>query len=152
MDQDAFHKTYREINDRVCIFEKAILSRNCDCPHATKLLIAEREAMHCNLAAGHELCSEFIDHLLPHTRFSLRINDYDAALPHGKAMKLQVGGLRGLYMALHQETKAPEQIKNAYELIRQAKAQFDDLGQLPFQLLIQQVAAYQGRQRAPRKL
>ncbi len=151
MDQDAFRRTYRELNERFCAYEKSILSRKCTCTKAKKLNIAEREGVHCTADEAQEQCLEFLDKLRSHARFALKTNDQQAVLPHGKAMRLQVGGLRGLYVALHEGEAIPDIIDNVYGLISQARETFDGLDNLPFQPLIQQVAAYKGKQRSKRR-
>ena len=147
MDQDAFRQTYRELNERYCVYEKAILSRKCQCDQAKKLCIAEREAVHCTSDEAQQLCLSFLEQLRQHARFALKSNNEHAALPHGKAMRLQVGGLRGIFLLLHPEQPLPETIENVHQLISLARKQFERLEQLPYHTLIQQVAAYQGRQR-----
>ena len=63
-------------------------------------------------------------------------------------MRLQVGGLRGLYLALTPgATEMPNCIDDVYALINRAREVFNGLENLPYQVLIQQVAAYQGRPR-----
>ena len=151
MDQDAFRRTYRELNERFCVYEKSVLSRKCSCSMAKKLCIAEREGVHCTSDDAQEQCQEFIEQLRQQARFALKSNNDRAVLPHGQAMRLQVGGLRGLYVALHEDQPIPDNIEDVFGLISQAKAEFDGLDKLPYQKLIQQVAAYQGRQRLGRK-
>jgi hypothetical protein len=151
MDQDAFRRTYREINERECAYEKSILGRKCTCSQSKKIYIAEREGVHCTSDEGQTQCLEFLDKLRHFSRFALKSNDEKAVLPHGKAMRLQVGGLRGLYVVLNDTDETPETIEDVYGLISQAKDEFESLENLPFQKLIQQVAAYKGRQRSRRK-
>jgi hypothetical protein len=151
MDQDAFRRTYREVNERICVYEKGVLSRKCNCSKAKKLCIAEREGVHCTTDEAQEQCQEFLEQLRQQARFALKSNDDRAVLPHGQAMRLQVGGLRGLHVALHEDQPVPDSIDDVYGLISQAKATFDGLDKLPYQKLIQQVAAYKGRQRSRRR-
>ena len=151
MDQDAFRRTYREINERFCAYEKSVLARKCNCSQAKKLCIAEREGVHCTSDEAQEQCLDFLHQLRQIARFSLKSSDARAVLPHGKAMRLQMGGLRGLFLALHQNEPIPETIVDVFGLISQAREQFDGLEGLPYQTLIQQVAAYQGRLRSRRK-
>ena len=42
MDQDIFRRTYKEVNERFCAFEKGVLTNNCNCSQAEKFCIAER--------------------------------------------------------------------------------------------------------------
>jgi hypothetical protein len=151
MDQDAFRRTYREINERFCAYEKSILGRKCTCSKAKKINIAEREGVHCTSDEAQGQCLEFLEQLRQHARFALKTNSERGVLPHGKAMRLQVGGLRGLFTALHEEQPIPETIHDVFGLINLARREFNGLDNLPFQPLIQQVAAYKGRQRSRKK-
>ncbi|MEW8624426.1 MAG: hypothetical protein AB2551_01570 [Candidatus Thiodiazotropha sp.] len=147
MDQDAFRRTYREMNERFCAYEKSLLSRHCDCSQAKKICIAEREGVHCLSDEANAQCIELLKNLRHQARFALKSNNDNEVLPHGKAMRLQVGGLRGLFSVLYPDQTTPEFIEDVFQLISQAKAEFDNLENLPFQTLIQHVSAYQGRRR-----
>ncbi|MBW9256942.1 MAG: hypothetical protein K1566_00410 [Candidatus Thiodiazotropha sp. (ex. Lucinisca nassula)] len=147
MDQDAFRRTYREMNERFCAYEKSLLSRHCDCSQAKKICIAEREGVHCISDDANAQCLELLKNLRHQARFALKSNNDNEVLPHGKAMRLQVGGLRGLFSVLYPDQKTPEVIEDVFQLISRAKAEFNSLDNLPFQTLIQHVSAYQGRRR-----
>ncbi|MES9991133.1 MAG: hypothetical protein ABW098_04230 [Candidatus Thiodiazotropha sp.] len=147
MDQDAFRRTYREMNERICAYEKSILARHCGCSQSKKLCIAEREGVHCVSDEALQQCLELLDTLRHQARFALKSNDDSSVLPHGKAMRLQVGGLRGLFSAIHPDQPVPELIDDIFELINRATAAFGKLENLPYQKLIQQVSAYKGRKR-----
>ncbi|MCG8042024.1 MAG: hypothetical protein AB2688_08440 [Candidatus Thiodiazotropha taylori] len=147
MDQDAFRRTYREMNERFCAYEKSLLSRHCDCSQAKKICIAEREGVHCISDEANAQCLELLENLRHQARFALKSNNDNEVLPHGKAMRLQVGGLRGLYSVLYPDQTTPEVIEDVFQLISRAKAEFNSLDNLPFQTLIQHVSAYQGRRR-----
>ncbi|MET0069879.1 MAG: hypothetical protein ABW096_07535 [Candidatus Thiodiazotropha sp.] len=147
MDQDAFRRTYREMNERICAYEKSILSRHCGCSQSKKLCIAEREGVHCVSDEALQQCLELLDNLRHQARFALKSNDDNSVLPHGKAMRLQVGGLRGLFSAIYPDQPIPELIDDVFDLINRATAAYGKLENLPFQTLIQQVSAYKGRQR-----
>ncbi|MCG8055680.1 MAG: hypothetical protein JAY94_08315 [Candidatus Thiodiazotropha endolucinida] len=147
MDQDAFRRTYREMNERFCAYEKSLLSRHCDCSQAKKICIAEREGVHCISDEANAQCLELLENLRHQARFALKSNNDNEVLPHGKAMRLQVGGLRGLFSVLYPDQTTPEVIEDVFQLISRAKAEFNSLDNLPFQTLIQHVSAYQGRRR-----
>lgn len=148
MDQDAYRRTYREINERPCVYEKSLLALHCSCSQATKVCIAEREGMNCLSDEAQAQCIELLETLRKKARFALKSNNDNTALPHGKAMRLQVGGLRGLYLALSPETAiTPDCVEDIYGLICQAKEVFNGLENLPYQILIKEVAAYEGRHR-----
>jgi hypothetical protein len=152
MDQDAYRRTYREINERPCVYEKSLLARHCSCSQSKRVCIAEREGVHCVSDEAQDQCVKLMETLRKQARFALKSNDDKGALPHGKAMRLQIGGLRGLYLALNpKEENPPKQIEDIHELINLARKTFDGLDNLPYQTLIQQVAAYQGRIRGQKK-
>jgi hypothetical protein len=147
VDQDAFRNTYRAINERHCVYEKAILTNNCACSLAHKFCIAEREGVHCGSDSAQAACVELLELLRRQARFALKTTDNRAALPHAKAMRIQVGGLRGVEATLHPEEPVPVNIADIRQTIEAAIAAFGSLERLPFQEIIKQVAAYQGRRR-----
>jgi hypothetical protein len=150
MDNDVLRRTYRDMNERFCPYEKTILTNNGDCSRAKRFLIAEREGVHCTSDAAQQRCLELLELLRQQARFALKSTDQQAALPHAKAMRIQIGGLRGLHAALVPDEPASRKIEDIYRLIELAVARFGDLANLPFQPIIQQIAAYKGRRR-PRR-
>jgi hypothetical protein len=147
LDSDAFRRTYRAINERYCAFEKGILTNQCNCSEAEKFCIAEREGVHCGSDEAQETCVALLDLLRQQARFALKVNEQQRALPHAKAMRLQIGGLRGIAVALDPEAPAPAEIADVRDLLLAAIARFGDLEHLPFPQIMQQIAAYRGRRR-----
>jgi hypothetical protein len=154
MDQDAFRQTYRSVNERFCAYEKAILTNQCQCSEADKFCIAEREGVHCNSDAGQTQCLMYLELLREKARFVLHDLNTTAkrSLPHGKAIKIQVGGLRGLHQALFPAAAPPAVIPDITALLCQAQQDFGDLTALPYSSIMQQIAAYQVKKRARRTL
>lgn len=145
MDNEVFRDTYRAINERYCPYEKAILTDNCLCSKAQRFCIAEREGVSCASDEAQARCIEALEILRRQARFSLKATSDSAVLPHAKAMRVQVGGLRGIHVALHPEVPPPVRIADIHGLLLQACERFGGLAALPFQVVIQQIAAYQGR-------
>jgi len=145
MDQDIFRKTYREINERFCVYEKSILTNNCNCSQAERFCIAEREGVHCKSDSAQKRCAELLQLLREQAKFALKATDERSAIPHGKAMKVQVGGLRGIAAALAPADPPPRVIDDIHGTIERAVAQFGGLDRLPMQVVIQQIAAFRGR-------
>lgn len=145
MDNEAFRDTYRAVNERFCPYEKSILTNHCRCSRAKRFLIAEREGVHCGSDAAQGRCLELLDLLRRQARFALKSTDESAALPHAKVMRVQVGGLRGLFAVLSPDEPVPDKIQDISRLIDTAVARFGALEDLPFQPIIQQIAAYKGR-------
>jgi len=147
MDNEIFRRTYRDINERFCPYEKSILTNNCQCSRARRFLIAEREGIHCSSDEAQERCLALLDLTRQQARFALKAADDRAALPHAKAMRIQVGGLRGLHAALSPDEPVPAKIPDIFGLVEEAVERFGELGNLPFQPVIQQIAAFKGRPR-----
>lgn len=146
MDSERFRETYNEITERFCPFEKGILTNQCDCTRARRFCIAEREGVECDSNAAQQRCVGLMAQLRTQARFALRTAKVEGALPFGKVMRVQVGGLRGLHAAVFPEEPVPEAIGDINGLIEAAIATFGDLKRLPFQPVVQQITAYRGRQ------
>ena len=152
MDQDAFRSTYREVNERFCAFEKSILTNQCNCSQAERFCIAEREGVHCKIDDGQSRCLEVLDTLREQSRFALRTdNQSQRILPHGKAIRIQVGGMRGIFHALNPKDNIPEPVNDINGLLLQALETFGRFSQLPFSSIMQQIAAYEIKKRSNRR-
>ena len=152
MDQDAFRSTYREVNERYCAFEKSILTNQCTCKQAERFCIAEREGVHCQIDDGQARCIEALDTLREQARFALRTDNHSQKiLPHGKAIRIQVGGMRGIYHVLNPEKQIPEPVPNINDLLLLALNTFGDFSSLPYSTIMQQIAAFEIKKRSRRK-
>ncbi len=153
MDQDVFRETYQEINERPCPFEKAVLTNQCECRHAERFCIAEREGLRCLSGPGQQRCLTWLEAVREQARFALKTPTHpeQKMLGHGKAISIQVGGLRGLHIALHPDDTPPVVIADVDALLREALARYGDFGQVDAQSVIQQIAAYKSKKRARRK-
>ncbi len=152
MDHDTLRTTYREMDERPCVFEKPVLGAQAMCRLATRFFLAERIGVHCAADDSHIRCRKLTQELRLHSRFTLKIGDESIPLTHSQKMRIQVGGLRGLYCVLHSEERPPSTIEDIDGLVREAELTFDTLDALPFQEIIKQIAAYEGRKHPkPRK-
>ncbi len=151
MDQDAFRRTYRDVNERFCAYEKSVLTNECQCSQAERFCIAEREGVHCAADDAQQQCLEVLGLLREAARFALKSSAEEGILPHGKAMKIQVGGLRGIRALLEPDAPASDPIADVHGLLNQAQVAFDGLGNLPFSEIMQQIAAYQVKRRSRRQ-
>ena len=151
MDQDAFRRTYREVNEVYCAFEKSVLTNECQCPCAERFCIAEREGVHCRSENSQERCLHWLGLLREQARFALRTEEERAILPHGKAIRLQVGGMRGVRLLLDGERSDGRRIEDVDGTLAAAEARFGGLENLPFSAIMREVAAYEIRRRARRR-
>jgi hypothetical protein len=147
MDQDAFRQTYREVNAVFCAFEKSVLTNECGCRCAERFCIAEREGVHCTSQTGQQRCLRWLELLREQARFALRTEEDRRVLPHGKAIRLQVGGMRGLLKAL--EISDPV-IGDVDGSLAEAELRFGALEDVPFSQIMREVVAHQVRRRSRR--
>ncbi len=150
MDQDVFRKTYREVNEVFCAFEKSILTNECLCSQAERFCIAEREGVHCRSEERQARCLHWLELLRQQARFALRADEERRLLPHGKAIRLQVGGMRGLVKVLP-GYDGMARIEDVDGILAKAEAEYGSLESAPFSRIMRDVAAYQVRKRARRR-
>lgn len=148
MDEHEFRRTLRSLSERPCIFEKSVLSRHAACACARKYNIAEREAVHCTSASACGECAALLKALRERAGFALGVTAASGALPHAKALRLQVGGLRGLRSVLHKTPANDEPIADVHALLRQLREEFDGPQELPYEQIMRRIAAFSGRRRA----
>ena len=151
MDQDAFRETYREVNEVYCAFEKSVLTNECRCSRAERFCIAEREGVHCRSEQSQARCIRWLDLLRAQARFALHTEEERRLLPHGKAIRLQVGGMRGLVRVLQPTDPVPPTIADIEGTLALAQDRFGALEELPFSEIMREVAAYQVRKRSRRR-
>ena len=99
-NEDAYRDARKSLNPTPCAFEKAILAGCANCELADKHLLAERETINCHEADAQLACSELRNALRIHSVFTLKLIRPEAPVPHGKEIKVQCGGLKGLQSAL----------------------------------------------------
>lgn len=151
MDQDEFRRTYRDVNAVYCAFEKSILTNECRCARAERFCIAEREGVRCSAKASQTRCLTWLELLREQTRFALRTEKERRLLPHGKAMRLQVGGMRGLLKVLDDITGDQPEIDDIDTTLRRAQQRFGGLDCVPFSTIMRDVSSYPIRKRARRR-
>ncbi len=151
IDEDFYRQTYHEVNPDHCLFEKGILTNQCRCSRNQKLLIAEREAASCTDKAAQSCCQAFLDTLQQQARFALKLRDAGQKLGHVKAVKVQIGGLRGLYGALHPGEDIPTPIPEVAGMLEQALKTWGGFDRLPFNEIIPEIGRWEPRRRRPKR-
>lgn len=143
VDEAAFHASRERLNPNPCVFAKAILAGCASCSLARRQALAEREVVACTLVVAHINCSTLKDLFYERATFALRLPRPAAEIPHIKAMKLSCGGLQGLQAAL----AAPD--ADVHAMVQLAHSRFESLLDLPWQTVVEHIAAWQIRRRAP---
>ncbi|WP_456373757.1 hypothetical protein [Thiolapillus sp.] len=151
IDEDFYRQAYQEVNPDHCLFEKGMLTNQCRCSRNRKLLIAEREAASCTDRKAQEICRDFLEILRKQSRFALKLRDSGQKLGHVKEVKVQIGGLRGLYHALHPGEEIPAPVPEVAGMLEQALQTWGALEQLPFSSIIPEISHWEPRRRRPRR-
>jgi hypothetical protein len=142
-NEDAYRDARKSINPTPCAFEKAVLARCVSCELADKHLLAERETINCHEAEAQKTCTELRKALRTHSAFTLKISNLNGPVPHGKEIRAQCGGLKGLQNAM----TGSEEVGNVRTLVLDALAQYGDLESLPYSVIVQTVVNFTIRRR-----
>ena len=142
MDEDEFRRSYHSLVETRCVFEKSILTRNCDCRFQQRVNLAEREGVKCCNSDAQTDCSTFLSHCRQKARFALRLTHIVGnLLPHSKEVQVQKGALLGLTPDL--ANRAESRVEDIRKLIEQALDESDgDLTVFPYQRLIPSISAH----------
>jgi hypothetical protein len=146
VEEDEYRSTYRNINQRRCVFEKAILTRRCSCLCSARFYLADREGIACDSANAHDRCSHFITLLRENSRFALKLTELDGELPHAKEIKVQNGGLLGLQRILHPDL-SDDKVIDIAGLTADGEQTFGSLQQAPYDEIVKSIAEFEGRRR-----
>jgi len=146
VEEDEYRSTYHSVNERRCVFEKAILSRRCACTLSTRFYLADREGIACGSATAHRRCSHLITLLRENARFALKITTFEDELPHAKEIKVQNGGLLGLQRILRSDL-GKKNVADVAALTVLGESTYGSLEQLPYQEIVKSIVTFEGRPR-----
>ncbi len=146
VEEDSFRATYKSIKERLCVFEKAVLSGRCACQCATRFYLADREGIACESAAAHRRCARLIGLLRENAKFALKVTAIDGELPHAKEIKIQNGGLLGLQRVLRPDLNA-QNVVDVVGLTTLGETTFGSLEEFPYREIVKTIVAFEGRRR-----
>ena len=146
VEEDQYRTTYKSINQRRCVFEKAILSRRCSCLCSTRFYLADREGISCDAAPAHKRCSRLIQLLRENAKFALKVTVVEGELPHAKEIKVQTGGMLGLQHVLRPDLNA-ENVIDIAALTTLGERTFGSLEKFPYRDIVKSIVAFEGRRR-----
>jgi hypothetical protein len=142
MDEDEYRKTYQQINETRCIFEKALCSLNCACSKSKPFRLADRTCYGCHSPEDQKQCIALLKHLRNQTKFVFKINEINGPFPHNKEIRVQNGGLLGLQKLVDINE---ERVADVQAVVSQAIKDFGSIDGLPFDLLMQSIMAFKAR-------
>jgi len=149
MEENEYKNTYNAINQLRCVFEKAILSRRCDCALSNRFYLADREGISCNSAKAQSICQALLQQFRKNAMFALKVTHIDASLPHAKEIKVQNGGVLGLQHALYPEMAKNEYVADIQAVVTDALGRYGGMEELPYSEIIKAIVAFEGRRRRP---
>lgn len=147
MEEDQYRETYQSINPCRCVFEKSITSRRCQCSRAHRFCLADREGVSCTVDLARKRCQSLLQSLRNSAIFAMRLTRIDGALPHGKEIKIQNGGLLGLQLLLDPEYDTKTGIRDIHQLISQAIEQYSSIDAFPYDEIVKRIIRFEGRPR-----
>lgn len=147
MDENQYHSLSSQLTPVQCVFEKSILAQRTSCKQSIKMNIAEREIVSCSSHVYQQRCDRWLRLLREKARFSLQLSNRDNienALPHGKEIKVQVGGIAGLreVLELGDDTEKAADIYDTLDCCYEKYAGFEGL---PFDEIVRLVSQVRAR-------
>lgn len=150
MEENQYRDTYHRINPNRCVFEKSINSRRCHCALSHRFCLADREGVSCTDKTARQRCQTLLGTLRKKAIFAMRLTRIDGALPHGKEVKVQTGGLLGLQQQLEPDTSPETGIADIDRLIKHALERYGAIETFPYDEIVKQIVRYEGRTRRRR--
>ncbi len=147
MDENEYRQIYHNVNQRKCVFEKAIVARRCTCSKAQRFHLADREGVSCLDAGGNHTCSRLLEILHHKTGFALHLTRPTSRLPHAKEIKVQIGGMLGIQKLLYPEKAQPQAVEDIFRLTQEALHRFGRLEALPYEEIVRSIVNFKGRER-----
>jgi hypothetical protein len=129
---------------RSCVFAKALLARAATCALSQRLPVGEREVLECASPVARINCATLAGLLHERARFALRLPPASRPLMHVQALRLQCGGLSAL--AQQFDALSPD----VHGMVGAALERHGSLTELPWQVMVPVLAAWQPRRRARR--
>ena len=124
-----------------CVFAKALLAHAARCELALRQSVGEADVLVCASPVAQLNCGTLAALMRERAAFALRLPRPPAPLVHAKALQLQCGGLTALQSQLQ---AGPLDV---HGLVGLAQQRHGSLTELPWQPLVQAMAAWRPRQR-----
>ena len=123
------------------------MSTQCSCEYSTRYLIAEREHAGCSSETACTNCAFLLEAFKENSRFALKLASTSEAIPHGKQMRIEIGGLLGLQKLVQGDTP-DNKVTNVHACVQTAYERFGSLKQIPFNEIVKSITGWQGRRRS----
>jgi hypothetical protein len=138
MDESAYKLTRASWSERICAFEKTVLTKCVYCSQVEKHNLAEREIVACNDVVHRARCITLYQLLRSNFSFALGVVHIDEPLTHAQEMRLQCGGLKGMQFVVD----GNDEVNDVVRLLDVVEQRYVTLEQLPFQEIVQAAKAH----------
>ena len=150
MDEDQYRSTYNNVNPNRCVFEKSMNNRRCDCSLKHRFLIATREGVACRSEKSLAHCTKLLNTMRDNARFVLKVITVDGPMPHNKELRVQAGGMMGLQKLMFANDdslpdKAPDTVEDIHKVVDATLLKYGSIENIPYSLIVQDIAACQVR-------
>ncbi|GJL82296.1 MAG: hypothetical protein DHS20C01_19300 [marine bacterium B5-7] len=130
---------------RICVFERALKARRFQCLHAERAIIAEREEINCDNSYCLQRCRELLETVIDKGRFLNHGRIDIDTMSFAQRFRYEMGALNGLRIIIEDTGHAA--INDVNELTSLAEEHFGSLKDLPYGIIIHEVAALHSRRR-----
>jgi len=127
-----------------CPFRKTILGGGCQCSQAAMSHLPTGCSVTCASLDAFGQCGQFLDHLINAAQFALHYVDGTESLTHGKLLKVQHGGLKGLQALVNDSEQTIEDI---HGLLNKAIARYGEIEAIPAESLLPYIKAHENKRR-----
>jgi hypothetical protein len=137
------------MQDLKCPFRRVLLPGDFGCRHATVVTRREGPDIACDAPETNALCGEVLERLKDVGLPALGYVDDLTQLPHGAAMKVQMGGLLGLGRVTDQADTAGV-VQDVGALVEAAVDRFGGTAAIPYGDLVAEMERFQLKRRRAR--
>lgn len=130
-----------------CVYAHLIQSLKCDCPHARKNCIAEKEFGVCAEQKSSLKCQALYQSIKEKSHFALHTHT-NQELSVGQKNKIKLGGLLALQTLLDEKKI---KIENVDTLVKAIEIKWGGFETLPFSQLMPKISSFKFRQQSKNK-
>jgi hypothetical protein len=138
------------VDDLKCPFKRVLLPGDFGCRHATVVTRREGPDIACGSAPAQSLCAEVLTRLKQQGLPALGHTDDLTELPHGVAMKVQMGGLLGLQRLAGVAAADPKVVADVGGVVTAAVERYRGAPAIPYADLIEDMSAFHLKRRRGR--
>jgi hypothetical protein len=138
------------VDDLKCPFRRVLLPGDFGCRHAIVVTRREGPDIACDSASTNALCAEVLIQLKQYGLPAFGHVDDLTELPHGVAMKVQMGGLRGLQRLAGVAAADPKVVADVGGVVTAAVERYGGATAIPYSDVVEDMSAFQLKRRRGR--